>query len=237
MNTDAHSEIGPDELAEFGEYRSPQSLAIVTLVMGCFCFLALFRTTLWVFPIVTLVLGIFSLRALAANPEKIGRKAALAGMLLAAFFLTWAASYRYVRETWLVNQARQYADMWFDLLKRQRLKEAHQLHVSLDKRAAAGASLDEFYQQQRYAQDDLVSFYDKEPLKEVVQFAPHAQFTFDGGGDRVSTLNSERIVLRYVAKYEEQGRMKEIPLRVQLLRSSGVSRGEFCWEIETITSE
>ena len=206
----------------------------MTLVLGCFCFLALFRTTLWIFPIVTLVLGVFSLRALAANPEKIGRKAALAGMLLAAFFLTWAASYQYVREAWLVGQARQYADAWIDLLQQQRLREAHQLHVSRGKRAEAGSSLDEFYEKQRYAQNDLESFYDTEPLKEVVQFAPAPNSPSTGAETACRTVHTERVVLRYVAKYEEQGRTKEMPLGMLMLRTSVLSTGDFCWEVEGI---
>ena len=95
----------------------PQPLAILTLVLGCFCFPALFRTTLWVFPVVTLVLGVVSLRVLASNPERIGRKAAWLGILLAAFFLAWAATSHYIREAWLVNHARQFADAWLELLK------------------------------------------------------------------------------------------------------------------------
>jgi len=190
MNTDAHTDLGLDESEVSHEYRSPQPLAMVTLVLGCLCFLALFRPTLWIFPLVTLVLGFVSLRALASNPEKIGRKAALAGMFLAAFFLTWAATQRYVRESRLVGHARQYADAWLELLKQQKLREAHQLHVPRGKRAEAGSSLEEFYEKQRYAQSDFESFYDKEPLKEIIQFAPRAQFTFDGGRDRVSDAHT-----------------------------------------------
>ncbi len=237
MNTDTYADPGLDEPETSHEYRAPQPLAILTLLLGCLSFLALFRTTLWVFPVVALVLGVVSLRSLAANPERIGRKAAWLGMLLAAFFLTWAATYHYVREAWLVSHARQYADSWLDLLKQQELKEAHQLHVSRGKRAEAGSSLEDFYKKQRYAQSDFESFYDKEPLKEVVQFAPHAQFVFDSSRDRVSDVHTERIVLRYLARYEEQGKTKEMPLRLLMLRTIDLSTGDYYWEVEGIAGE
>lgn len=237
MNTDEHADPGLDEPELSPEYRAPQPLALLTLVLGCLCFLALYRTTLWIFPLVTLVLGFISLRALAANPERIGRKAAWLGILLAAFFLTWAATSHYVHEAWLVNHARQYADSWLELLKEQKLKEAHQLHVSRGKRAEAGSSLEEFYRKQRYAQSDYESFYDKEPLKELVQFAPHAEFIFDSSRDRVSDVHTERVVLRYLARYEEQGKTREMPLRVLMLRTIDLSTGDYYWEVEGVAGE
>lgn len=237
MNSDKYADPGLDDPEMSHDYRAPQPLAIMTLVLGCLSFLALLRTGLWVFPLVTLVLGVVSLRTLAANPERIGRKAAWLGILLAAFFLTWAATYHYVRESWLVGHARQYADAWIELIQEQKLKEAHQLHVSRGKRAKAGSSLDEFYASERYAQSDFEAFFDKVPLKELVQFAPRAQFVFDGSRDRLSDLYTERVVLRYLARYEDQGKQREMPLRVLMLRTIDQSTGDYFWEVEGVVGE
>jgi hypothetical protein len=237
MNTDAYADPAANEPGASHEYHSPQPLAIITLALGLLSFLALFRTTLWIFPIVTLVLGLVSLRTLAGQTEKIGRKAAVAGMVLAVFFWGWAAAYDIVREQWLIGHAREYADAWLELLQQQKLREAHQLHVSRGKRAEGNISLEEFYKKQRYAQSDFESFYDKEPLKDIAEFAPHAKFTYDGSRDRVSDPYSERVVLRYIATYDSHGQARTLPFRVLLLRRVDLSTGDHYWEVEGVSGE
>ena len=128
MNAIEYDETPAGEAAELGEYRSLQSLAVLTLVLGILSCLALFRTMFWIVPLVTLILGVIALRLLAANPEKIGRKAAIWGMALALLFGAWAPSRYFSRQWWLAGQARTYADAWMELVQQKKLKEAHQLH-------------------------------------------------------------------------------------------------------------
>jgi len=44
-------------------------------------------------------------------------------------------------------------------------------------------------------------------------------------------------VLRYLAKYEEQGRTKEMPIRMLMLRTIDLSTGDYYWEVEGVAGE
>src|SRR3972149_2495081 len=162
MNASQYDDTVPGETAGLAGYRSPHILALLTLAVGLMSFLALFHTMFWGIPLVTLVLGVFSLWSLARNPEKIGRKAVLFGMALALFFGAWAPARYLLRQHWLVGIARTYADTWVELIRQKNLQEAHQLHVPKSQRASEGDVLDEFYRKLPNAQLDLARFFNTE---------------------------------------------------------------------------
>ncbi len=135
----------------------------------------MFKPTLWVFPLVTFGVGFASLYALAKNPLKIGRKAALIGLALAFFFLAWGGSHYFSRQQWIVHCARQYADAWLELVRADQLRDAHQLHLPKASRIGEGMTMDDYYAAHPLAQTDFDAFFEKPPLKTLLELGPSAQ--------------------------------------------------------------
>ncbi|MHB8970283.1 MAG: hypothetical protein ACYC3X_13640 [Pirellulaceae bacterium] len=236
MNASQNADIVPGEAAGLAEYRSPHILALLTLLVGLLTFLALFHTVFWSLPLVTLVLGVFSLWSLARNPEKIGRKAVLFSMALALLFGTWAPARYLARQHWLAGMARTYADAWVELVQQKKLRDAHQQHVITSQRALGGEQLEEFYQKLPPAQTDYVRFFDSEPLKTLSHLTPDARIEFDRYDGYTPEMHSDTVILRYVAKYEQAGQPRELPFRVFMERKLDPRTGDYHWRAERVTA-
>ncbi len=219
----------PDADREFRQ--PPQVLAIVVLILGLLCFLALFKTMFWVFPIVTAVLGTVSLVSLAHTPEKIGRKAALIGLALAVFFGSWAAGRYFSRQQWLYVNARRNAEAWLKLVQENKLREAHQLHLHTAERIAGGVTLDEYYANQEFAQSQFNGFFDGIPLNEFIKVASRATVEFVRFEAFDPMGSNDDVMLRYVARYEEDGQPKEIEMRIVMRRSIHPMTGQCVWAV------
>ena len=221
----------PEELVQ---YRSPQVLSIVTLILGVLCFVALIRPTYWVFPIVTLAIGAASLHSLARHPEKIGRKAALIGLVLAIVSLTWATSRYFSRQQWLCRQARGYADAWIELVKQNQLEDAFQLHLAESERVAPDQSFEDYFSSELLARDEYNTFFDTGPMKKFVEVAPRAAIKFE----RLDALNQrshgDELILHYGVEFQEKGRSRELPMRVVMVRQLNAQTGDYHWRVDRI---
>jgi hypothetical protein len=234
MNAIEHDERPAGEAAELGTYRSLQSLAVLTLVLGVLSCLALFSRLFWIVPLVTLILGVAALRLLAANPEKIGRKAAIWGMALALLFGAWAPSRQLSRQWWLAGQARTYADAWMELVRQKKLREAHQLHGGVGQRVGEGVSLDEYYRKDRYAQLNYDAFFVAEPLKTFSELTGAVQVEFERIEGSESSLGSDSVTVRYRVTYDRDGQQQVLPIRVILKRKLDDRTGDYQWFVESV---
>ncbi|MCU0962549.1 MAG: hypothetical protein MUF48_20835 [Pirellulaceae bacterium] len=237
MNTAALDEKNPqdpDSAPEVPSYRSVHYSALFTLALGLLSALALTSSALWIVPVLAVVLGAVSLRSLASDPAAIGRRAALTGMVLAVLFGTWAWTARTSRDVWLGRVARQYTDQWIDLLRQQRLREAHQLHGRKVERAAPGLDLEDFYRSQRNAQAEYEQFFGEETLQTVVRAAREGQVAFDRVERCVKLPKEDGVVLRYVARYEQDGRPQELAVRITLKRERSRENTNRDWYVESV---
>ena len=216
------------------EYRSLQSLAVLTLVLGILSCLALFQTMFWIVPLATLILGVTALRLLSADPEKIGRQAAIWGMALALLFGAWAPSRYFSRQWWLAGQARAYADAWMELVQQKKLKEAHQLHGDRDRRADEGVTLDEYYRNDSSAQSNYDAFFAAEPLKTFSELTGAVQVEFERTEGYESSLGSDNVAVRYRVTYDRNGRQRVLPIRVILKRKLAGRTGDHQWFVEAV---
>ncbi len=226
------SDYDPDEELQFRQ--PPQVLAIVTLILGCLSFLAMFSTTFWIFPIVTIALGAGSLISLARNPTKIGRKAALIGLMFAVFFGTCAVSRYFSRQQWLCRHACQNAEIWFQTVKENRLRDAHQLHLHASQRAAEGVSMDDYYQNEEYAQSDYDTFFSDPPMDEFVKVAPQATFEFVQLDGYYPNRYKDDVVVRYVAQYELEGKPRQMEISLVMRRNVHTTTGESGWSVHRV---
>ncbi|MFW6169322.1 MAG: hypothetical protein ACODAD_02450 [Planctomycetota bacterium] len=210
-------------------HGQPQALALITLALGLLSFLACFNTMFWGLPILALVLGPISLFTLARSPDKIGRKAALAGMLLAILFGSSTISRHVSRRLWVSEHARRYANLWLQRIQENKLKEAHQLHLPQAHRAATGGSLDKHYREQQPLQEELEGFYGSAPLKTFIEVAPRAKIEFVGQIGYQPAVSQDDVVLRYVARYQQNGESKELAMDLIMRRKAQFEQGISSW--------
>lgn len=210
----------------------PQVAALVTLALGLFSFLACFNTMFWSVPILTVILGPISLFTLARNPDKIGRKAALTGMFLAILVGSFTVTRHLSRQGWLAGEARQCADTWLERIQQNKLHEAHQLHLPQPQRAATGVSLEKHYNNgQPPLQEGFEGFYGAAPMKKLVEVAAAAKFEFVGRVGYRPDVSHDDVVLRYLARYKEDGEAKQLKMDICMRRSPETDDGMGSWHV------
>ncbi len=213
---------------------SPSLMAMTTLALGLFSFLAVFKPVLWVFPVTTICLGCASLYVVQKNPLKIGRKAALIGLALAIFFLAWGSSHYFLRQQWLTYHARRYAEAWLELVRSDQLREAHQLHLRKSSRLAEGVTMDDYYGKHPYAQGDFESFYDHPQLQKLLQLPPSAKVVYERLGAYDTLANSDTLTLVFRAEMPDDARSKSLPVQIVMVRDRDPATGEFDWCVERV---
>ncbi len=225
-------DIDPDADEQF--QKSPQGMAIVTLILGLFSPLALLKPMFWVLPISAAALGAVSLFTLARDPEKFGRKAALLGLVLALFFGAWSSSRYFSRVKWLEGVAREKADIWFELVKEDRLLEAHQLHLRFDRRAPQGTSLVQYYAEGDVMEENPVDFFSGTVLQQLRDAGPDVEIKFKQFEKHQRWGDYDDVVLRYVADYQKDGQPTDLEMLVRLRRFSHPTKKLAGWAVDSV---
>ena len=112
------------------EYRSLSGLAVAGLAFGLLSAAAMIFPLLLTSAIVGLVLSTWALvRIRRQAPVLVGRRMALAGLFLSVLFAAAVPVDRLVYRWRIQSEARQFGDLWFELLSRGEPQKAHQLTV------------------------------------------------------------------------------------------------------------
>jgi len=148
----------PDE-PELVQYRSVSGLAVVGLLAGLLSWLAMLSPMLWGLPPAGLILNAIALRRIAISaPAMVGRKAALAGLLLSAAFSA-AGPAQWTTYRWMLrNEARQFGLMWFDFLAKGQPHKAIELRSPPASRPPLDDALWRKYPQNSRARREIEGF-------------------------------------------------------------------------------
>ncbi len=122
--------LGSDaQEAALVQYRRPCPWAIAGLLLALFSFAAVFEPWLYGLPVLGLGCSIIGLYRLGKGENLLGYKAALGGLLLSWFWIAAAPIHWLTMRHLLRQEARQVAEVWFDLLRRGQPHKAYQLTV------------------------------------------------------------------------------------------------------------
>ena len=114
--------------AEQVPYRSVSKLAVAALVLGFLSLLALIDPLLWTVPVVAIVLCWLALRSIARSDFVLtGRWCALCGLGLAMMFGVAAPAKWIIYRQMIRQEARQFADEWWQHIKQDAPERAFQL--------------------------------------------------------------------------------------------------------------
>ena len=168
-------------------YRGVSALALAGLIAGLLSPLAYLGSVLLLLPIAAAAASAVALWQIAAHESSlVGRKAALAGLLLGVTFLvaapTSAAVYRY----FICKEASQFASQWIEDVRRGDVLAAHELTVDPRRRAPPEASLAPFYSQSDYHKKILDGFKNEPVNRTLFALGASAQYrlyeaAYEGG--------------------------------------------------------
>lgn len=228
--------VGGQEETQLASYRTISVAAILSLVFGATSALALAHWLLWVLPLVAIVLALVALRQIQAEDSNLtGRNLAILGILLALVFGVWAPSRLISRQNHLYRTARQYSDEWLELIRIGKVQEAHQLTLHETQRQAPGGSLASYYEARQDDKDALKGFLDRKVTKKLIALGDKATYTYAGGGGVPAPQFSVQTVrVNYVARWNENGKEREMPITVVLQRNLDEKTKDFLWNIDGV---
>jgi hypothetical protein len=221
------------------EYPPISRLAVFSLVLAIVSCGAVFNPLMVCFAVAAALTAAAALGAIARAPgPMLGRKAAVAALLLSVLFGVWGTSWRLVREQMVYAQARQHADKWLQLVQAGRLHEAHQLHLAHESRQAPGADLKALYQNDRDARFEIESYFRGEPLRQIVQAGKDGNLRFL---QRETLLNetyagqkTDLVTLRYAFDPPGKDPSQRLVFLVQMARKVAGDDAEVHWELRGV---
>jgi len=109
------------------QYRRPCPWALAGLLLAVLSFTAVYEQ--WLYGLAVLAVGcsLVALRRLAKDETLLGHKAAWAGLMVGCFWLAAAPAHWLTMRQLLRQEARQVAELWFDLLRQGQPHKAYQL--------------------------------------------------------------------------------------------------------------
>jgi hypothetical protein len=119
------------------------------------------------------------------------------GLCLAALFLGWSIS-RYVsRQTAVESQARTLAEAWLTLLAQGKLQQAHQLQAPPGQRVRSVQALEEYYNANSGARENLQLLLTSEPVKSFLAIGKDVRYRFDSIAVTTHIGGQDRLVFKY----------------------------------------
>jgi hypothetical protein len=159
---------------EVVEYRAVCGAAVVGLLLGLASPLAIVSLSLLFVPIFGAAASLFALwRIERMKPMLLGRKAAVAGLVLAVFSAAAAPAEHYGHRWLIRREATQFAEAWFGYLAEGRPEKAYLLTLDPAIRPAMDPeAVAEFYQRGPRWQEDLEAFTKPAPPRELPNPVP-----------------------------------------------------------------
>lgn len=228
--------------AETAQYRPVSKLAVAALVVGLLAPLAVIEPMLYLIPLAGILVGGLALWQIARSDRTLlGRKAALAGLVLSVG-LAAAAPGHWITYRWLLRrEARQFAAAWFDLLAEGQPQKAFQLTRHPDYRQPLDDSLWSYYKENPQQHQELWSYvgngrrgpFDNGPqlVPTLLALGPKARVRYFGtdGQGRVDGVDTVHQV--YAVTYDDGGQAKTFFVGMELKRFLAKPTGRASWRI------
>ncbi len=221
------------------ELRSVSGLAVAALVLGIVSAGAVAVPLMWVVAAAGVAVAGVALGSIAKDPgRKLGRSAAVAGMVLSLLFASWGVSNYLTRQRLIYRQAEEFAQRWLQMVLDGKLREAHQLTIPQSERHAPETDLVKFYEaneERRFAYDD---FWKQSPLSALIELPENASCRLVGDErmetDRDSSGRTESVTLQFEVQYERDGRLQRLPVQMVMARTRERYSGEASWRVAAV---
>jgi hypothetical protein len=227
-----HQRLSGSVETEGDQAPSLSGQAVVGLALGMLSVGAMIAPPLWLLPAAGLL---FSARALwriaAARGALVGRKVALAGLFLSLLFGCTALAEHFVYRWFLQREAGQFAQHWFDFLRRDEPMKAYQLAVPPDRRAPFDEKLAGVFDDRR-KRSDLQGYLRQPEVRALLALGAKATARLHRIGYAWRHRGLQYIEMYYGATYQdEDGRKKTFFVRMVLARMPIEKRQQAGWYI------
>lgn len=210
-------------------YQALSGLAVVALLVGLLSWIAFLSPALVVVPLAGFLLSAVALTRIARqSPALIGRKVALAGLVLSLLFGIAAPAERSTYRWLLRREARQVAFQWFDYLRNDQPSDA--MGLSIDPLARRPM------QEYLLYREELTSFVAVPAVRAILALGEkavvrHYRTDMQGLEDGLQTIHQA-----YAVTWEEDGRKHTFFIGLNLERPYLSKLGVADWQV-IITDE
>jgi len=221
----------PDD-ADSKQYRAVSAFAIAGLLVGLLSLLALVSPLLWALAIVGVLVNFKALERIKKNaPALLGRKAALAGLALSTIGLTAAPADWIVYRSLVRQEARQFAEMWFDYLRADQPQKAYQLTASPTTRDAIDDNLWDLYREGGDGRNMLRSYVHSPEIRTLLALGDKATVRYYATESQWSDSERDRVYQTYAVTYADSDGLKTFFVGLLLDRTIHPPTGHAYWQI------
>ncbi len=218
------------------EYRSVCGLSVVAAIAGGLSALALLDPALWSVPVVGIGLSLAALRRLARNEELIGRRGAIAGLVLSLLFLSSASAWWFLERWQLRSQGLRVAEAYFELLRSGQPVLAHQLTTHADVRVPLDdeEAIWELYREDQFALVELDRYLESPVVRTLVALGPEAHIRHYGSDGSASGSSTRTFFEVFTVTFDSQEGRKTFFVRLSLERAPRHRTEGYGWRVTDI---
>ena len=200
-------------------YQAVSGLAVAGLILGVVAAVAFIHPLLWLVPAAGILVAGLALRRIARDaPALIGRKAALAGLMLAMFCATAAPSGWSAYRGFMRREARQFARVWFDFLRRDEPHKAHQLTRHPRYRLPLDESLWVAYEEGSDPRNELENYVSRPEVRALLALGDKARVRYYDTEGQGREEGCDVVYQVYAVTCDEAGGKKTFFIGVALKR-------------------
>jgi hypothetical protein len=216
-------------------YRAVSGLAVAGLLAGLASPVALMGLPGWMVPAGGVLLNVLALARIArAGTALVGRKAALAGLVLSLLFAAAAISRWYVASRLLRNEAMRFTAVWFDALRQGNPQKAFQLTLDPEHRWPAGEDPRNFDRDNPRRHEQVQRFLLQPPVQALLALGPKAQVRFCEAADLGQQDGHPWVQLTYAVSCDDPGGASFL---LTLTLDRFVAAGRTDWRLVRVDSD
>jgi hypothetical protein len=203
--------------ADVSEYRSVSAAALLGLFLGLVSAAALLSPLLWFLPFTGVVFSLLGLRRIAAaGPALVGRKLALAGLVLSLLFAAAAPADWFVYRRLIEREGRQFAGCWFDYLRDREPWKAYELTLMPDFRVPLDDKTADVFTAGSSDRENLEKYVVNPVVQTLLTLGDRLQYRYYSTEKNWSDVDSEYMEQVYAVTYNADRDPSSFFVRVRL---------------------
>jgi len=221
--------------AEVIQYRAISGLAVGGLVVALVSPVALAHPLLWAVPLAGVVLCLLALRQIARHaPALIGRKAAVAGVILSVVWGVAGPSEWLVYRRLIDAEGRRFAlDCWFEFLRNNEPQKAYELTKPPEARLPLDVGLWNRYSTgSDFQREELLNYVRQPEIQSLLALGDRARVRYYDTESRSRSKGDGVLKQVYAVTYTEAGQRKSFFVRLTLRRHYVADTGQAYWEVD-----
>ncbi|MGO8748431.1 MAG: DUF4190 domain-containing protein [Thermoguttaceae bacterium] len=218
------------------EYRSVSASAVLGLFFGLVGAAALLSPLLWFLPIAGAVFSVIGLRRIAAaGPALIGRKLAVAGLVLSLLFATAGPADWILYRRMIEREGCRFAGYWFDYLREREPHKAYELTVAPDSRIPLDDKTRESFTAGSKDREDLETYVKNPLVRTLLTLGDRARSRYYGTEKDGVEPDSEYLEQIFAVTYDADREPVSFFVRVRLQRVVPPNSRRAYWRVVNVT--